>query len=151
MESTKRAHFGNFALISHTRFAVWCKSHTTGHISAETHELFDYLSQVLNQFQKYRRRSRGQAKNKRRVATSGIFIHTRARVLAAWDARKSEFGCVVTVEILRFRFPSFLLSESRSSFPSRFLCLSLSFFHGHAEQAMDYPDLHAGYPQCKRI
>lgn len=36
VESTKRAHFGNFALISHTRFAVWCKSHTTGHISAET-------------------------------------------------------------------------------------------------------------------
>lgn len=147
VESAERAHFGNFALISHTRFAVWSKSR----ILPGRNELarFGYLSRALNQFSKISPViSWPGEKQMPRVATSGIYtcIHTRARL----ECSRKRVRLYRGDGNRTFSFSSFL-TRSRASCPSRFLSLSLSFFLGHPEQAVDYADPHAECPQCERI
>lgn len=134
-ESAEHSHFGNFALISHTRYSPCGASRRLPGVPRQRQTpraLFGYLSRALNQFQKYRRRSRGQAKNKRRVATSGICARARARTRTPGMLAKVSSVVSWRRKCFAFSFSSFL-TRSCSSFPSRFLSLSLPFLHGHAE------------------
>lgn len=152
VESAERAHFGNFALISHTRFAGSARQVAHYRASANSPR-FGYLSRALNQFQKYRGAAisrSGEKQTSRRVATSGIRTHTHTRACVHLEcSRKRARLCVAATEILRLLFPPFS-RDLALAFPFRFHSLT-HYPVSLSGQAVDYPDLHAGYPHCKCI
>lgn len=94
VESAERAHFGNFALISHTRFAPCGASrHTT--VRAYTSRNKFALRLPVANIKPVSKISPVISRPRRKTNAASRRPEYMRATHAPWNARESEFGCVV--------------------------------------------------------